>query len=137
MTEDRRQEMGEAALLASSAVGYVGAGTVEFIVDRGGAFFFMEMNTRLQVEHAVTEMITGLDLVDGSFGSPQAKAPARPAGPAPRRPRDRGRVYAEDPRRDFLPASDASCISRCPRSPRTCASIRGEIGRRDHGPLTP
>jgi 3-methylcrotonyl-CoA carboxylase alpha subunit len=106
MAENRRQEMGETALLASKAVGYVGAGTVEFIVDRGGAFFFMEMNTRLQVEHAVTEMITGLDLVEWQIRIaageklPLAQKDLRISGHA-----IEARVYAEDPRRDFVPAA--------------------------------
>jgi acetyl-CoA carboxylase biotin carboxylase subunit len=63
LTADLRQKMGDAAVRAAQSINYVGAGTVEFLLDRHGNFYFMEMNTRIQVEHPVTEMITGLDLI--------------------------------------------------------------------------
>ena len=106
MTEARRAQMGEAAVAAAKAVGYVGAGTVEFIADQDGNFHFMEMNTRLQVEHPVTEMITGVDLVEWQLRVAAGE-------PLPKRQdelRIHGhalevRIYAEDPERDFLPAT--------------------------------
>jgi acetyl-CoA carboxylase biotin carboxylase subunit len=63
LTPDLREKMGHAAILAAKSINYVGAGTVEFLLDRSGDFYFMEMNTRIQVEHPVTEMITGIDLI--------------------------------------------------------------------------
>jgi 3-methylcrotonyl-CoA carboxylase alpha subunit len=106
LSADRRAAMGAAAVAAAQAIGYVGAGTVEFIADQAGTFHFMEMNTRLQVEHPVTEMITGEDLVEWqlrvAWGEPLPKRQDELAldGHA-----IEARVYAEDPAKGFLPAT--------------------------------
>ncbi|KON80181.1 acetyl/propionyl/methylcrotonyl-CoA carboxylase subunit alpha [Azoarcus sp. PA01] len=106
MTPERRAAMGRTAVEAAKAVRYVGAGTVEFIAHQDGSFYFMEMNTRLQVEHPVTEMITGLDLVEWQL----RVASGEPLPLAQEQLEIRGhaleaRIYAEDPAKGFLPST--------------------------------
>lgn len=113
-----RQKMGEAAVMVAKACNYYGAGTVEFIVDKDLNFYFLEMNTRLQVEHPVTEMITGKDLVKEQLLIAEGK-------PLSFKQTDlliRGhaieiRVYAEDPENDFLPDTGTLTTYRPPMGP--------------------
>ncbi|HZV92300.1 MAG TPA: biotin/lipoyl-containing protein, partial [Caldimonas sp.] len=135
MTAERRAAMGRAAVDAARAVGYVGAGTVEFIAHPDGRFYFMEMNTRLQVEHPVTEMITGLDLVEWQLRIAAGE-------PLPKRQSElsidghaiEARVYAEDPARGFLP-STGRLVHLAP--PRESAHVRLDTGVEEGDSITP
>ena len=130
LDEKTRKEMGEQACKLAKAVGYFSAGTVEFIVDRDKNFYFLEMNTRLQVEHPVTELITGVDLVEQMISI----AAGKPLSISQKDIKLSGwaiesRLYAEDPYRDFLPS-----IGRLTRyRPPTEVKEKAVIVRNDTG----
>ncbi len=135
MSEARRRQMGEAAVAAAKAVGYVGAGTVEFIANQDGSFYFMEMNTRLQVEHPVTEMITGQDLVEWQL----RVAAGQPLPLAQEQLQIRGhaleaRIYAEDADKGFLP-STGKLIRLSP--PAESIHVRVDTGVEEGDEITP
>jgi 3-methylcrotonyl-CoA carboxylase alpha subunit len=148
LTPAQRAELSHAAVAAAQAVGYRGAGTVEFIAEGDGAggirgFYFMEMNTRLQVEHPVTEMITGLDLVEWQLrvaaGEPLPAAPQQPHGHAVE-----VRLYAENPRSGFLPATGELLRFALPRHVAFVvgdgaqpAALRVDSGVREGDRITP
>lgn len=118
MTPELRAEMGAAAVAAARAVSYLGAGTVEFLLDADGAFYFLEMNTRLQVEHPVTEMVTGLDLVALQIRAARGQA----LGLAQHDVALTGhaievRLYAEDASQGFLPQSGGISLWHPPSGP--------------------
>ncbi len=135
MTAERRRAMGQAAVAAARAVGYVGAGTVEFIANQDGSFYFMEMNTRLQVEHPVTEMITGQDLVEWQL----RVAAGQPLPLAQEQLQIRGhaleaRIYAEDADKGFLPAT-GRLIRLAP--PAESLNVRVDTGVEEGDEITP
>ncbi|HJW25746.1 MAG TPA: acetyl/propionyl/methylcrotonyl-CoA carboxylase subunit alpha [Rhodocyclaceae bacterium] len=135
MTAERRRQMGEAAVAAAKAVGYQGAGTVEFIANQDGSFYFMEMNTRLQVEHPVTEMITGQDLVEWQL----RVAAGQPLPLCQDALEIRGhaleaRIYAEDASKGFLP-STGRLVSLVP--PPESLNVRVDTGVEQGDEITP
>ncbi len=134
MTPELRERMGTAAVEAARAVDYVGAGTVEFLLDTSGEFFFLEMNTRLQVEHPVTELVTGLDLVALQIAAAQgdqltiAQSDVSLTGHAME-----VRLYAEDPAADFMPATGPVLLWQIP----TGEGIRVDTGIASGGEVSP
>ncbi|MFZ5779770.1 MAG: acetyl-CoA carboxylase biotin carboxylase subunit [Pseudomonadota bacterium] len=135
MQPDRRKAMGEAAVAAARAIGYRGAGTVEFIADQDGKFYFMEMNTRLQVEHPVTEAITGQDLV--AWQLEVAAGGAMPLNQEELRIDGHAvevRLYAEDPARNFLPSTGRLLHLRLPQEG---PHVRVDTGVRQGDTVTP
>jgi acetyl/propionyl-CoA carboxylase alpha subunit len=125
MREELRERMGAAAVAAAEAVGYQNAGTIEFIVDAEGNFYFLEMNTRLQVEHPVTEMVTGLDLVEWQLRI----AAGEPLPWSQKALIQRGhaiecRVYAEDPANHFLPDTGLVLLAAEPEGVRVDAGVK-------------
>lgn len=128
MSEELRAKMGESAIKSAQAIGYQGAGTVEFLLDVDGSFYFMEMNTRLQVEHPVTEMISGQDLVEWQLRVaagevlPKTQEQLVLNGHA-----FEARIYAEDANNDFLPATGKLTLLK---TPQTSEHVRVDTGVR-------
>jgi 3-methylcrotonyl-CoA carboxylase alpha subunit len=133
MSAERRKAMGTAAVAAAKSIKYTGAGTVEFIVARDGPFYFMEMNTRLQVEHPVTEMVTGLDLVKLQLAvAAGGKLPFKQGDLQLNGHAIEARIYAENPAKGFLPSTGTLRHLRLPSD-----TARVDTGVRQGDTITP
>ncbi len=131
LREEVRAAMAQAAVKSAQAVGYVGAGTVEFLVDDAQNFYFMEMNTRLQVEHPVTELITGIDLVEWQLRVAQGEPLPATEAISRRGFAVEARLYAEDPAHDYLPSvGRISHLRWAEPSAGPAPRYRGRRGRR-------
>ncbi len=134
ISEKLRAAMGEAACQAARAIDYTGAGTVEFLLDAGGEFFFMEMNTRLQVEHPVTELVTGQDLVAWQLAVAEGgELPLRQEQVVLQGHAMEARLYAEDPAQDFMPQTGRVLRWRLPQG----LDVRVDHGVHEGGEITP
>ncbi len=124
MTEPLRKKMGKAAIAIAKAVNYTNAGTVEFVLDDDGKFFFLEMNTRLQVEHPVTEAVTGLDLVEMQIAIAEGEPlPVSQADLSINGHAMECRVYAEDPDNNFVPSAGNLILWKAAKSARTDSGV--------------
>jgi len=133
MTADLRARMGAAAVAAAAVVKYEGAGTVEFLLDSGGEFYFLEMNTRLQVEHPVTELVTGTDLVRTQIRVAEGRPlPWRQDEIVARGHAIECRVYAEDPENGFMPSLGTILVMNEPEGP----GVRVDSGIRQGDEVT-
>jgi acetyl-CoA carboxylase, biotin carboxylase subunit len=118
VTPEIRRAMGETAVRAASAAGYVNAGTCEFLLDRDGKFYFLEMNTRLQVEHPVTELVTGIDLVQWQMRIASGeRLPFKQEDIVPRGWAIECRITSEDPANGFLPSTGTISYVHVPAGP--------------------